>query len=251
MVRAQMATRIFHLSDVHFGVENREALDAFRKAAMEEQADAVLCTGDITQRAKLSEFAAAQDFFAQFDCPVVLCPGNHDMPYYNLWERFTDPYRRFRRLTGAVGGALESDDVVLVPLRSTVRTQPRFPWSDGFVTKTALGETRALLEQLADDPRHKLIPCHHPLLADDGMSTNPTIGGDDAFLCLARAGGQAVVSGHVHVPFDLTQERGGYSMRMLGAGTLSHRLRAAPPSYQVLHCKRGLPIEVELRILSG
>ena len=48
--------------------------------------------------------------------PVVLEPGNHDMPYYNPWERFTDPFRRYNRLRQAVPGGFVSEDVVLVPL---------------------------------------------------------------------------------------------------------------------------------------
>ncbi len=243
-------TRIFHCSDVHFGVENRAALDAFAKAVKDEGADAVLCTGDVTQRAKHSEFAAAQEYFAQFDCPVVLCAGNHDMPYYDMWERFTDPYRRYRRMKSAIASdVFQSDDIVFVPLKSTVRIQPRFPWSDGFVTDEALSDTVAHLKGLKGDPRQKLIICHHPLLGESGDAKNPTIGGDDAFAALAAQGGDAVISGHVHIPFDLTRARGGRSMRMLGVGTLSTRLRGAPPSYRVLTCQLGQPIEAELRTL--
>lgn len=247
-----MTTRIFHTSDVHFGVENRAAHEAFARAVKRESADAVLCTGDITQRCTHSQWAAARVYFEQFaevGCPVILCAGNHDMPYHNLWERFTDPYKRYRALEAAVSGVLESEDVVLVPLKSTVRIQPRFPWSDGFVTDKALAQTVAHLEGLADDSRHRLILCHHPLLGESDDSANPTIGGDKAFAALARAGGDAVVSGHVHTPFDLQRERGGHAMQMLGAGTLSTRLRGAPPSYQVLTFKRGEPIERELREL--
>lgn len=244
-----MTTRIFHNSDVHFGVENRAALDAFAQAVHAEKADAVLCTGDITQRCKHSEWASARDYFAQFSCPVVLFAGNHDMPYYNMWERMSDPYARARRLIRGVGSTLESDDVVLVPLKSTVRIQPRFPWSDGFVTKRALTQALEELEAHKGDPRHKLIVCHHPLLGESDSAKNPTIGGDAAFAALAKAGGDAVASGHVHTPFDLTRERGGHAMRMLGVGTLSTRLRGKPPSYQVLTFARGEPIGRELREL--
>lgn len=247
-----MTTRIFHTSDVHFGVENRAAHEAFAEAVKRESADAVLCTGDITQRCTHSQWAAAREYFAQFAqvaCPVILCAGNHDMPYYNLWERFTDPYKRFRALDAAIGGALESDDVVLLPLKSTVRIQPRFPWSDGFVTEAALAQTAAHLEALSDDDRHKLVFCHHPLLGESDAKANPTIGGDNAFAVLGGAGGDAVASGHVHTPFDLQRERGGHAMQMLGVGTLSTRLRGAPPCYQILTFKRGQPIERELREL--
>ncbi|NJS15629.1 MAG: hypothetical protein HC788_14820, partial [Sphingopyxis sp.] len=129
-----MPTRLFHISDVHFGVEDRAALDAVAAAVAAERPAAVVCTGDLTQRAKRSEYAAAQAWFASLGVPVVLEPGNHDMPYYNPWERFTDPFRRYNRLNAMVGSELASPEVVLVRLRTTVRAQRRFPWSDGVVT---------------------------------------------------------------------------------------------------------------------
>ena len=99
-----MTTRMFHISDVHFGVENRSALAIVEQAVREERPDALICTGDLTQRAKHSEYAAAAQWFGGLGVPVVLEPGNHDMPYYNPIERFTDPYRRYRRLAEKVSG---------------------------------------------------------------------------------------------------------------------------------------------------
>lgn len=245
-----MTTRLFHISDVHFGVEDRKALDAVARAVAEEKPDAVVCTGDVTQRAKQSEYAAAAEWFASLGVPIWLDPGNHDMPYYNLTERFTDPYRRYRKLVSQVGCAFESDDVALVSLKSTVRIQPRFPWSDGFVTGKALDSTLAKLAELKADPRHIVITAHHPLLGPKDAKANPTIGGDRAFAALAKAGGDAVMTGHVHHPFDELRETGGHTMRMIGAGTLSTRLRhGAPPSYRVLTCRIGKPIAADLREL--
>ncbi|MEL6878241.1 MAG: metallophosphoesterase, partial [Pseudomonadota bacterium] len=216
-----MTTRLFHISDVHFGVEDRAALDAVVEAVAKERPDAVVCTGDLTQRAKHREYRAAAEWFAALGVPVVLQAGNHDMPYYNMWERFTDPYRRYRRLNADVGSQLESDDVVLVRLVTTVRAQPRFPWSDGFVRSNPLGRTVAELKSLADDPRTKIVMCHHPLLGPSDQTGNPTIGGDAAFEQIAAAGADAVISGHVHTPFDEVRKRGGHSLRMIGVGTLS------------------------------
>ncbi|MFN4039620.1 MAG: metallophosphoesterase family protein [Erythrobacter sp.] len=248
---APMTTRLFHISDVHFGVENRAALAEVQRAVAAEQPDAVVCTGDLTQRAKHGEYAAARAWFAGLGVPVILQPGNHDMPYYNPWERFADPFRRYRALDAAVGGVLESDDVVLVPFLTTVPAQWRFPWSDGVVKAPALAETVAALEALKDDPRHKLVIAHHPLLGPHDNGENPTIGGDAAFAALADAGADAVLSGHVHVPFDEVRGPAGKSLRMIGAGTLSTRLRhGAPPSYRVITCEQGQPITSELRVLA-
>ncbi|TAD82537.1 MAG: metallophosphoesterase [Sphingomonadales bacterium] len=246
-----MPTRLFHISDVHFGVEDRAALDSVAQAIALERPDAVVCTGDLTQRAKHSEYAAARNWFASLGVPVVLEPGNHDMPYYNPWERFSDPFRRYNRLNAAVGTTLVSDDVVLVPLRTTVRAQTRFPWSDGVVKPAALRQTLDAIAALKakEDPRTILVIAHHPLLGPEGKPGNPTIGGDEAFAQIAAAGAHAVISGHVHVPFDQQRERGGHRMRMIGTGTLSTRLRhEAPASWRVIDCAPGGVIETQLRL---
>lgn len=245
-----MPTCLFHISDVHFGVENRAALAEVARAVAHERPDAVVCTGDLTQRATHTEYAAARTWFAALGVTVVLQPGNHDMPYYNPWERFADPFRRYRRLEAAVGGVLESEDVVLVPLLTTVPAQWRFPWSDGVVKPPALACTLSDLAQLRDDPRTRIVIAHHPLLGPNDAGPNPTIGGDAAFESIAAAGADAVLSGHVHVPFDEVRSRGGNAARMIGAGTLSTRLRhGAPPSYRLITCERGGAISSELRVI--
>ena len=246
-----MPTRLFHISDVHFGVEDRAALGSVVAAIAAERPDAVVCTGDLTQRAKHSEYAAAREWFASLGVPVVLEPGNHDMPYYNPWERFTDPFRRFEALRSAVSGGFESPDVVLIPLRTTVRAQTRFPWSDGVVKPAALRLAVDAIAALkaAGDPRTIIVIAHHPLLGDEGRPGNPTIGGDAAFAQIAAAGADAVISGHVHVPFDQLRTSGGHAMRMIGTGTLSTRLRhEAPASWRVIDCAPGGSIETALRL---
>jgi 3',5'-cyclic AMP phosphodiesterase CpdA len=247
-----MTTRLFHISDVHFGVEDCAALDAVARAVAEERPDAVICTGDLTQRAKHSEYARAAEWFASLGVPVVLEPGNHDMPYYNPWERFTDPFRRYNRLRKTVGSELASPDVVLVPLRTTVRIQRRIPWSDGVIKRAAIEETLARLATLEGDPRTILVTAHHPLLGPRDDGKNPTIGGDEAFARIAAAGAHAILSGHVHVPFDEVRSRAGHSARMIGAGTLSTRLRhGAPASWRVITCAPGGVIDSELRLVAA
>ncbi len=246
-----MATTLFHISDVHFGTENRDALQAVADAIHAERPDALVCTGDITQRAKHSEYAAAARWFAALDLPIVLEPGNHDMPYYAPVERFTDPYRRFRALAARLDGKRAFEDVVLVSLKTTVRAQRRLPWSDGVVTSSAVRSTQRDLTALEDDPRWKLVTAHHPLLGPEAKKHNPTIGGERAFAAIAIAGADAVLSGHVHIPFDTVRAAHGQKARMIGAGTLSTRLRhGAPPSYRVITCRKGDAIETELRELA-
>ena len=60
----------------------------------------------------------------------------------------------------------------------------------------------------------------------------------------------AVLSGHVHDPFDLVQETANGPVRMIGAGTLSQRVRSTPPSFNELHWD-GERLEVCVRNLEA
>lgn len=244
-----MTTRLFHISDVHFGVENRAALETVALAVHDERPDALVCTGDLTQRATRSQYRAAADWFRQFDVPVWIDPGNHDMPYYNLRERFTRPYDRYNALRkGVAVERFETDDVVLIPLKTTVRSQNRWPWSDGHITEASEARTCDELARYNHDPRHIIVTAHHPLHGPVPGGPNDTIRGDEVMATLALGGMDAVLSGHIHKPFSEIRTGSGWRTHVIGAGTLSTRLRGGfPPSYNVLTCERGKPIEVELR----
>ncbi|MGQ7830397.1 metallophosphoesterase family protein [Altererythrobacter sp. Z27] len=242
------ASILFHVSDTHFGVEDRAAMAWFEAAVHAERPDAIVCTGDLTQRATHRQYADAAEWFARLQVPVMLQPGNHDMPYYNLWERFRRPYARYGALEQAVGAEIMLDNALIVPFDTNVPAQMRWPWSDGVVTRRKLAAALARLDALRADPRPKLVACHHPLLAEEDGRKNPTIRGDMAFAELAAAGASAVLSGHVHFPFDQIRSRENHAMRMIGAGTLSTRLRRnAPPSFNVLLIDRAGSISVEAR----
>ena len=88
--------KLFHLSDIHFGLEDREALAWVEDCIGAERPDAVAITGDLTMRARHHEFTAACEWINSLDVPVTVEVGNHDMPYFNLIERFFTPYKRFR-----------------------------------------------------------------------------------------------------------------------------------------------------------
>ena len=247
-----MGTRLFHISDVHFGVEDKAALAAVERAVREERPDVLVCTGDLTQRATHAQYKAAADWFGQFDIPVWLDPGNHDMPYYNLWERLSEPYRRYNALREDVAiPAFQSDELVLIPLKTTVRSQNRWPGSDGVVTPGALAATVSRLEQYRDDPRRRVVTAHHPLHPPRPGRPNPTIGGDNAMARLSEAGMDAVLTGHIHKPFNDRHTLGDRSAQVIGAGTLSKRLRdGVPASYNALTYQRGdNEIAVDTRIV--
>ena len=221
-------TLLFHLSDIHFGLEDNKALDWVHQEIAERRPQAVAITGDLTMRARHREFAAACHWIQSLDVPVTVEIGNHDMPYFNPLERFIAPYRRFRAIQGLIEREIDLPGLAIVPLKTAVRAQPRLNWSKGWVSRSALRKCLAAIDALPAGTR-ALVAVHHPLREVGTRGTALTVNGKRALAELARRQVLGVLSGHVHDPFDILEDTPAGPVRMIGAGTLSQRLRSTPP----------------------
>jgi 3',5'-cyclic AMP phosphodiesterase CpdA len=241
-------TLLFHLSDIHFGLEHNRALNWVAQEVVTRKPAAVIITGDLTMRARSHEFAAARDWILSLEAPVTVEVGNHDLPYFNLLERFFDPYKKFRGMESVVEKELNLPGIAIVPLKTTMRAQPRLNWSKGWVSDAALQKCLAAIDALPPGKK-VLVTVHHPLVEVGTKGTALTHGGNRALAELARRNVTAVLSGHVHDPFDLTHETANGPVRMIGAGTLSQRIRSTPQSFNELRFEADGRLCVEARNL--
>ncbi len=242
-------TLLFHISDIHFGLEDNRALRWLKDEIARQRPDAIAITGDLTMRARHHEFEAACSWIQGLDVPVTVEIGNHDMPYFNLMERFLDPYRRFRGIEDKVEQELDLPGLAIVPLKTVRRWQPRWPWSKGWVTGPALEKCLAAIDALPAGMR-ALVACHHPLREVGTQGTALTKHGEHALTELAKRGVLGVLSGHVHDAFDIVERTDAGPVRMIGAGTLSKRTRSTPPGFNELHWD-GDKLEVVVRNLEA
>ena len=230
--------RLFHVSDVHFGREDAAAVAWFDALVKAEAPDAVIMTGDLTMRARRREFATGLAWLQGLGVPVTVEVGNHDLPYFNPLARFFRPYRRMTAVERMVEQPLELPGVAIVPLVTTARAQWRLNWSKGYVSQASLDRALALVAAV---PRDRLIfiACHHPLVEPETRTSAQTHNGARALQALAAAGANAVLTGHVHDPFDIAHTVDGQVVRMIGAGTLSERTRTTPPSFNEIRIEGG------------
>ncbi len=240
---------LFHLSDIHFGLEDPQAIGWAADRIAHEKPIVVAITGDLTMRARRREFAAALGWIQSLAAPVTVEVGNHDLPYFNLAERFVDPYRQFRRIDTLVEHPIDLGGIAIVPLKTTARAQPRLNWSKGWVSKRSLARTLKAIDRLPDDAR-VLVAAHHPLVEVGTTGTALTHGGQRALEAFARRSKVlAVLSGHIHDPFDLVTQTAHGPVRMIGAGTLSLRIRSTPASFNELVIE-GREVRVKVRNVS-
>jgi len=98
--------RILHLSDVHFGVDAQlDQLEQIELFAPKLEPDAVVLSGDLTQRARHGEFQAAHALLRRLGriAPSLVVPGNHDVQWWAspFGIRGTRPlYAKYRRWFG-------------------------------------------------------------------------------------------------------------------------------------------------------
>src|SRR5437868_4949782 len=107
---------LLHISDTHFGTEEAPVVSALQTLAHDLKPDALILSGDITQRALSAQFEAARQFCESLHVPQLLAlPGNHDIPLYNVLLRVAAPYRKYAAAFGRdLEPVLELADAVVI-----------------------------------------------------------------------------------------------------------------------------------------
>lgn len=224
---------VLQVSDPHFGTERPMALAALERFCTELRPDLLLITGDITQRARPAEFSRAKAFVDRLAVPArLVIPGNHDIPLYAVASRLLQPYRRYERAFGvAQDGEFETDDLLVISLNTTRRYRHKHgEVSDAQIERTAQRLSRATSAQL------RLVAVHQPVaVTKEADLVNLLRGHAKAVRRWSEAGADAVVGGHIHLPYVLPLHERRHDLPRpiwaVQAGTaLSTRVRGGIPN---------------------
>ena len=226
--------RLLHLSDIHFGCQNKPAIAAAAEFALDSPFDAVIVTGDITQSGERQEFAAAAAWMKALPGPQVFTPGNHDTPYLGLIARLFWPFRRYGDHFGPAWLDERPAPGLNVQGINTARgMQVRLNWSKGAIRHSDAARACAAMGAAGDDLR--VVICHHPLMeVTGGPMTGRVRGGARAAETLALGGADLILTGHVHIPFAHPLPFGDQRTYAVGAGTLSLRERGRAAGFNVI-----------------
>jgi len=113
---------LLHISDLHFGPRYLPLVgEALQRAAAQVGANVIVASGDFTQRAKADQFAEAKAFLDRLpQVPIVVVPGNHDVPLYRILERAFHPYWHYQQhICQQLDTVLVREDAVVVALNTT------------------------------------------------------------------------------------------------------------------------------------
>ena len=140
--------KLLQISDPHFGTEQPQVMQALQALAHAQRPDVLVLSGDITQRARASQFSQAREFCDRLAIPRMLAlPGNHDIPLFNLYQRLFSPYGRYLRAFGP-----DVETCLNTPwLRGIgVKTTRRWRHKNGEVSVAQVERVVALLRELIE-----------------------------------------------------------------------------------------------------
>ena len=230
-------TRILHIADLHFGAEEPRLVERLREQIERLAPDVVVAAGDFTQYGKRREFAAAREFLNSFSVPVVASPGNHDVPYTNLFSRLLSPWRRFNNhMEGRIDPRWADADLAIETFETARGLQFRLDWSLGRARPDQAREVAGRLKRNTPDNGVRVVTCHHPLIAPGGPKGRAkTKYGAEAADVFLSGGADMVLTGHLHTAFAIPDGRDGHKCWFIGVSTaLSHRTREEPAGFNVI-----------------
>lgn len=232
---------IAHLSDLHFGRVDEAVLNPLRRCLERLRPHVLVVSGDLTQRAKPHEFRAARRYLDTLPKPQIVVPGNHDVPLYNVFQRFFSPLTKFRRFISGDMQPLYVDDELAVLGLNTARS---LVFKGGRVNEKQIEHIRASLCTL-DNGIVKVIVSHHPFDLPDGWDEDDIVGrAGKAMHTLAQCGVDILLAGHVHMSHaghtTVRCEIADFSALIVQAGTAtSTRARGESNSFNALKVGDG------------
>ncbi len=232
---------VVHLSDLHFGRVDPRFLSPLVRVISSVAPDLVAVSGDLTQRARRSQFIQARSFLQQLPFPQIVVPGNHDVPLFNVAARLVTPLAGYRRYIGRdLEPLFQDEEIIVVGLNSARRAI--LPSGAGRLNEGQVGRAAERLKSAA--PRVvRIVVTHHPFELPEGHAEKHLIGRSQmAMAQLAVVGADLFLAGHLHVSHvGHTAERyqiAGHSALVVQAGTMSTRGRGEPNSFNVLRLAR-------------
>jgi 3',5'-cyclic AMP phosphodiesterase CpdA len=254
-----MPARIAHLSDIHFGAHDPKVVEGTIAWLHEHRPDLVIISGDFTQRARVEQFREASAYLNRLRADgfrMLVVPGNHDIPLYDVATRFAAPLHRYKKyISNDLCPWFENDEVAVLG----INTARSLTIKDGRINR---GQMALMRERFGavDESKTRILVTHHPLYSmpiGEGGELNEAVGRhDDAVRAVCEAGVNIALAGHFHRTYaaaarKMVEKAGGALVIQAGTAT-SVRLRNSElQSFNWIHAHRNNDIELQVIAWDG
>lgn len=194
-------TRILHISDLHFGRSVAVVVQALLQQVRTLQPDIVVVSGDLTQRAKTSEFKQAAEFLNNLTAPYIVVPGNHDLAAFRFAERLFYPWAKWRKyISNNLEPSIRHTNYQIIGINTARRGGLYLDWSRGRISPRQIARIRQFFSHTPQTLN--LLVAHHPFwLPTNQQHRGLVMGSDTAFQQLKASGLDMILSGHVHLDY--------------------------------------------------
>jgi len=155
--------------------------------------DLIVASGDLTHRGRAYQHEQAAEFLRGFGVPLLVIPGNHDIPY-TFPARFTRTFAEFERHWQTTQPVHEADGLFAVGLNSVRAWRQQ---SGGI----RAGQLEWAAEQLRQAPPEafKVVALHHHLIGAPWRSRKkPVARRNHVLASLVDSGAELILAGHIH-----------------------------------------------------
>jgi DNA repair exonuclease SbcCD nuclease subunit len=171
--------------------------EAVLRSAVDLAPDVIVVSGDLTQRAKCEQFQQAREFLDRLpDVPLVIVPGNHDVPLYRVRERWSNPHGLYREyIRDKLNDVLHVDGAVIVSLDSTA---PHTAITNGRIRRAQLDFCTQALAGTPEDAARIVVAHHHFAPAPDTERDSSMPQAKRAINHFTDLGVDLILGGHLH-----------------------------------------------------
>ena len=241
--RKREMRKIAHISDLHFGAADGLVAERLIECVTSLEPHLLICSGDLTQRARTAQFEAARAFLDNLPQPQLIIPGNHDVPLYNVYDRFVNPLEKYESIIAPELEPFISDDEIAVAGINTARS---LTIKSGRISREQAESLRDKMSQLPDRML-KIIVTHHPFDVPDGEDEDDIVGrAKESLPIIAESGADVFLAGHLHKSHIGNSARryrldNGYTALIIQAGTaISNRERGEENSFNLMEFEHPL-----------
>jgi 3',5'-cyclic AMP phosphodiesterase CpdA len=227
--------RIVHISDLHFGNNDPALLHPLRKAIESIEPHFLVISGDLVEHASNAEFEQAHNFLRTLPKPQMVVPGNHDLAFYNFFQRATVGLATYKKyITDDLQPEYQDDEIAILG----ANTSRIWPIRGGSLSSLQLEQLARNFAAISDE-KVRLLVTHHPFDLPDVQGHRLIVGHARRAITRLAPLVDILMAGHIHLSSTgstaTRYKTEGHAIAFVQAGTaISNRDKGETNSFNSL-----------------